>query len=196
MIAGTEGLTASLWQIELLPNCSLTPRSAVLFFASIATLSLTVALLCVALGYWPVLPFAGLELALLGWALHASLRRRHWAQVVTISELEVTIATNVRGHADVAPERVVFPRHWASVRLCGSVGWHPSRLLVESHGRSCEVGSFLTEEERRAVYRRLRLLVGRTNELPSLERSTTTAPETDWLAHQRRRTNHSGSSSS
>jgi uncharacterized membrane protein len=183
VIAGTEGLTASLRQIELLPNCSLTPRSATLFFMSIAALSLTIAVVCVLLGYWPVLPFAGLELGLLGWALQASLKRRQWTQVLTISEQEVTIATRVDGRIETGEHQVVFPRHWASVRLCGPRGWQPSRLLVESHGRSCEVGSFLTEEERRALYERLRVLVGRINELPSLSGQPLTGAETDPLAH-------------
>jgi hypothetical protein len=40
--------------------------------------------------------------------------------------------------------------------------------LIESHGRACEIGAFLTEEERRALGRRLIALVGRTNDLPAL----------------------------
>jgi hypothetical protein len=38
---------------------------------------------------------------------------------------------------------------------------HPSQLLIESHGRRCEIGRFLNEQERRSVAQRLqRMLSG------------------------------------
>lgn len=151
-------------RIELLPNCSLTVPGALLFFGSIALASLTFAAFFALNGYWPVLPWAGLELAVLGWALWASMRRRRWTQTITVTEREVEITTRGR-HGET---RIVFSRHWASVRLRAPQGWHPSRLLIESHGRACEVGSFLTEEERRALSRRLAELIGRPAESPEL----------------------------
>jgi uncharacterized membrane protein len=151
-------------RIELLPNCSLTVPGAIFFFATVALASLTFAMYFVLQGFWPVLPFAGAELALLGWALWASMRRRHWTQTITITEDDVEIVT--RGPE--GERRFVFSRHWASVRLRGPHGWHPSRLLVESHGRTCEVGGFLTEEERRALHARLAELIGRPAESPHL----------------------------
>lgn len=64
---------------------------------------------------------------------------------------------------------VVFPRHWAQVKLHVPVSrLHPSRLTIESHGRRCEVGNFLTEEERRGLARRLAHAIGRINESPAL----------------------------
>jgi uncharacterized membrane protein len=151
-------------RIELLPNCSLSPRSARLFFASVCLCSLTVALLFVARGFWPVLPFAGLELALLGWALAVSLGRRHCTQTVEIDEAHVTVITRQR-HDE---QKILFSRHWAKVTLRGPRGWQPGRLLIGSHGRTCEVGSFLTEEARRALGERLRVLIGRTSDSPPL----------------------------
>lgn len=151
-------------RIELLPNCSLSVRHAIVFFASIALASLTFASYFVVQGLWPVLPFAGLELAVLGWALWASLRRRHWTQTITVTDRDVEIVLRGREGED----RIVFSRHWASVKLRRPRGWHPSRLVVESHGRSCEVGGFLTEQERRALYARLGDLIGRPAESPPL----------------------------
>jgi uncharacterized membrane protein len=64
---------------------------------------------------------------------------------------------------------VVFPRHWAQVKLRRPASrLHPSRLTIESHGRQCELGSFLTEEERSGLARQLQRLIGRVNESPSL----------------------------
>jgi hypothetical protein len=45
---------------------------------------------------------------------------------------------------------------------------HPSRLTIESMGRVCEVGPFLTEEDKRGLARRLAVLIGRVSESPPL----------------------------
>ena len=142
-------------RIEITPNCSLSPRGARWFFASACAASLSIALPLSLIGYWPILPFAGLELAVLAWALHDSLRRGRWSQVVTITASHVRIGTRLDGN----PVEVEFPRPWARVTLCTSRSWHPSRLLIESSGRACEIGAFLTEEERRALHARLSVLV-------------------------------------
>jgi uncharacterized membrane protein len=100
----------------------------------------------------------------LGWALRGSLERRFWQQSVTLTQQEVVIDTRWRSHS----AHVVFPRHWAQVKLRRPAArLHPSRLVIESHGRQCELGSFLTEEERRGLALRLQRLVGRVNETPS-----------------------------
>ena len=151
--------------IQLAPNCSLKPRGAALFFGSTCCASLGIAGMMAARGLWPILPFAGLEMLVLGWALAASLRRRHYSQTITVTEERVIVDTRDRRLS----EQVVFPRHWARVKLLGAdTPLHPSRLTIESHGRSYEVGSFLTEEERRALSGRLQRSIGRVNESPSL----------------------------
>jgi uncharacterized membrane protein len=156
--------TAGLRRIDLLPTCALTPQAARAFFCSIAITSLMIAMPFVVSGYWPVLPFAGLELAVLGWALCVSLRRRHYTQTVEIADAEVTVTTrDRRGY-----QRMLFSRHWAKVTLRSPNGGRPGRLLIESHGRACEVGAFLTDDERRAVWQRLRPLIGRASESPPL----------------------------
>ena len=152
--------------IQLTPNCSLTPQGAALCFGAICLVSFSIAGTLALHGMWPVFPFAGLEMLVLGWALAASLRRRHYSQTIVVSDERVAVDTYYRKHY----EHVEFSRHWAQVRLRGAdTHLHPSRLTIESHGRSYEVGSFLTEEERRALAKRLMRLVGRVNESPSLE---------------------------
>lgn len=152
-------------RVEIAPNCSLSPSGGLLVFASLCFASLIVAVPLAIQGYWPILPFAGAELSLLGWALWSSLQRRHHGQTITVSEASVCIES--RHGARTA--QVVFPRHWARVKLRRPFSrLHPSRLTIESHGRQCEVGSFLTEEERRGLALRLERLIGRVNEAPAL----------------------------
>jgi uncharacterized membrane protein len=116
-------------------------------------------------GFWPVLPFAGLEMAFLGWALRVSMARRHHRQTITVTDSDVSVEVRDRQHS----VRHVFPRHWAQVKLRRPASrLHPSRLTIESHGRQCELGSFLTEAERRGLADQLQSLIGRVNESPSL----------------------------
>jgi uncharacterized membrane protein len=151
-------------RIEICPNCSLTLRGARAFFAAACVLPCGVAGVLAVKGFWPVLPFAGAEIALLGWALRVSLERRFHRQRITVTEQEVSVESCDRRRSS----RVVFPRHWAQVKLRRPAArLHPSRLTIESHGRQCELGSFLTEEERRGLALRLQRLIGRVNESPS-----------------------------
>ena len=157
--------TAVAQRIELAPNCSLSPQGARLFVGSLAAVTFGVAAFFAAHGFWPVLPFAGLEIGLLAWAVRSSMRRGAEREVIVVSEAEVVVERRAVGGS----RRTVFPRHWARVTLRGPLrAQHPSRLTIESHGRACEIGRFLTEEERLALATRLARLVGKTSESPAL----------------------------
>jgi uncharacterized membrane protein len=153
-------------RIELAPNCSLKPRGARLFFVFTCLFSLMFSLVFVVKGFWPVLPFWALEMLALGVALHLSMRRRKYTQTLLISDSAVSLVTRTR--SGVAKQE--FARHWAKVRLRSPlVRLWPSRLTIESSGRACEVGSFLTEEDRCRLAKRLGRLIGGVNESPPLE---------------------------
>jgi uncharacterized membrane protein len=150
-------------RIDICPNCSLSVRGAWRFFALALIVPCGVSAFLTLRGFWPVLPFFGLEFAVLAWALNSSLERRFHRQTITVTEADVRIESRVRARS----EQVVFPRHWAQVKLRRPAArLHPSRLTIESHGRQCELGSFLTEEERRGLALRLQRVIGRINESP------------------------------
>jgi uncharacterized membrane protein len=160
------GAHACEHRIELAPNCSLTPASARVFVTSVALLTFGAALVFALQGLWPVLPFAGLEVGAVWWAVRASLRSGRQREAIVISDEAIVVER--RGTA--CSTRLVFPRHWATVKLRDPLAaLHPSRLTIESHGRACEVGRFLTEDERHALAVRLRRLVGKPSESPALE---------------------------
>jgi len=152
-------------RIDIVPNCSLSTRGAFVFFGTVCLATFGIAGLMTFRGFWPILPFAGLEMLLLGWALRRSMERRHHHEIITICDDDVRIEQVDRAHY----VEVVFPRHWARVKLRRPHSrLHPSSLTIESHGRRCEVGSFLTEQERRGLAQRLTRLIGRINESPAL----------------------------
>jgi uncharacterized membrane protein len=151
--------------LELSPRCSLTPKTARIFIALVAVPTFAIATLFTAQGFWPVLPFAGLEIGLLIWAVRTAMRSGLERETITVSRDSVIIKHWDRRGVQSA----VFPRHWARVTLHAPLAaLHPSRLVLESRGRACEVGRFLTEDERRSLAVRLKQLVGTMNETPAL----------------------------
>lgn len=152
-------------RIELKPNCSLTLRTACYFLLATGGMTLAIAVILAFKGLWPILPFAGAEVALLVWATRHSMQRGQDYEVLEIGEREITIESVQKTSREIT----VFPRHWARVKLhAPHSGLHPGRLAIESHGRSREVGRFLTEDERRNLSVRLKQLIGNVNESPSL----------------------------
>ena len=150
---------------ELAPRCSLTPKTARIFIGLVAAPTFGIAFLFTFQGFWPVLPFAGLEIWLLTWAVRRSMRAGTERETITVTHDSVIVRHSDRQGVQSA----VFPRHWARVTLHAPLAaLHPHRLVLESRGRACEVGRFLTEDERRSLAVRLQQLVGNMNETPAL----------------------------
>lgn len=142
---------------ELRPNSSLTPRAAAWFYGSLVALLLGVAIGCTALGFWPVLPFAGLEAVVLLGAVRWVQRRAAAREYIRVDDVSVVVEKCLpgrrRNNASVA---FAFQRPWTRVELRrGQPAHWPSRLLFSSRGRSVEVGAFLTDGERRGLKNRL-----------------------------------------
>ncbi|MEJ2604057.1 MAG: DUF2244 domain-containing protein [Gammaproteobacteria bacterium] len=143
-------------RFELRPNCSLDSRTATLFFVSILTVSMTIAGGFAAMGFWPILPMAGLELAALGLALRISLRRGRDRDLIQVGPEEV-IVSRLRGR-ERRDER--FLRAWTRIRYAGGrSAAGPRRLEIGAHGQWCAVGEFLTDSERRGLGDRLKRLL-------------------------------------
>ena len=151
----------------LAPHCSLNIRGAFIFFAIVCAGTLGIALVATVLGYWPVLPFAGAEMALLAWALRSSMLRRFERETILITDTEVVVESRSALKGGENPRRFVFQRHWARVKIRRPNSARSS-LVIESHGRAREIGKFLTEEERRQLAAELRRLIGDMNQSPAL----------------------------
>ena len=151
--------------IELTPRCSLTPTGARLFVAVVSMPTFAIAAVYARQGMWPVLLFAALEIAALAWAVRASMRAGSVRETIEFDERSIAI----RRTGPAGEHFLVFPRHGSKVKLhAPSTALHPSRLVLESRGTACEVGRFLTEDERCSLAARLKQLVGNSNEPPAL----------------------------
>ena len=156
--SGAPARDSSTHHIVISPNCSLTPNTTLVFLGATGGATFLVAGVMASKGLWPILPFAGLEVALLIWATLHSIRRGRDREILEIDANTVSVEF-IRGpHRQIT----VFPRHWTKVKLRAPLhGLHPSRLTLESQGRTCEVGAFLTEDERSGLAGRLRQLIGK-----------------------------------
>jgi uncharacterized membrane protein len=151
--------------IQLSPNCSLTSKTARWFLVSVSLGPVLAGVFFSLLGFWLVLPFAGLEIAAVAVAVYCSMRRQHDCEIIVITEDEITLEARRRK----IQVKTVFSRHWTRVKLRSPLSsLHPSRLCLESRGRACELGRFLTETERCALAAQLQRLVGNMNESPAL----------------------------
>jgi uncharacterized membrane protein len=147
---------------ELRPNSSLTPRAAAWFYGSLVAVLLGIAIGCTALGFWPVLPFAGLEIAVLYWAVTWVQRRDAAREYIRVDEARVVVEKvlvdrSVFGQPGKPSQtEYEFPRRWTRIELkAGEPAHWPSRLLFRSRGQSVEIGAFLTDGERRGLKERL-----------------------------------------
>ena len=141
------------------PNASLSVRGAWLFMGLISFGTLAVATWCTAHGFWPVLPFAGLELAAVGWALSVSMRRSRYREVISFDDERVSIEFGLAGQGVSA--RIDLPRAWTRVWLekDGSRRNAPTRLLFGSSAQRVVVAGCLTDEEREVLLVRFKDLL-------------------------------------
>lgn len=132
----------------VMPNRAMPWRQQLIFFSIIAAFSLGIAVGFFMQGLTLILPFAGLELLALGTALYVSAWRGGRREVVKFDGDTVIVEVG----RDGPEQRFEFDRIWLRVVLQKSwSSWYPSRLLLRSHGRQIEIGSFLNEQERQAL---------------------------------------------
>ena len=131
-------------RIIIRPNRSLTWAQTKIVYLCIASYSLAIAMALAVMGFWPVLPFAGGEIAVLGIAFYVNALSGTSVQVVTVG------ADTVRIEKEKPGPRCEwrFHRAWARVDIDRSDGRRSSRLVVRSHGNEVVLGEFLTETER------------------------------------------------
>ncbi|HET9463384.1 MAG TPA: DUF2244 domain-containing protein [Thiobacillus sp.] len=138
------GESAGAFVFHSRPNHSLTRPQERLVFWSLAALCFAMALVFALMGYWPTLPFAGIEIVLLAWAFRALRGREGNFEALRI-EGDVVV---LEWHAGGVGERREMNRQWTRVACDCRAPGRNCRLSVSSHGRATEVGQYLSDEER------------------------------------------------
>ena len=127
-------------------NNSLSSSGRLLVFGFTFTVSLGIAaVFTVVFGAWPILPYAGIEMVVLFYALRYIDRHAGDYERVTIRGDQVTVEVRVGSEVN----RFEMNRYWAKVVCDGS------RLALRSHGREVELGRHVCVGERREMAREL-----------------------------------------
>lgn len=135
--------------IRVSPNRSLSTRECIAAFSIITCACLAVAGTFAWRGLWVPLPFAGAELLVLGCSLAWVTRQGRRRDMIDLSRDRVA----VRSGGARGDQRIDFHPLWMRVELRpGRYSGYPQRLLLASHGRELEVGNFLNDAERSALF--------------------------------------------
>jgi len=127
------------------------------FYASIVTLTLTLGMWFALNGFWPVLVFAVVEMLVLGPCQFLCWQQGHYGEVITVNGEHVLIDKRHGRHL----QHREFNRYWARLVVSEpATRLHPRRLFIRSHGKQCEIGSYLTEAERKQLELQLAELLG------------------------------------
>ena len=158
MVTTTRSESGEEHRYVLRPNQSLSWSAAKLCFGTIAGATLAIATTFAFVGLWPVLPFAGLELGILGYCFYRCAANAQNREVITVGPQVVKVEKG-KSRPD---DRWDLPRAWAVVAMeRHAIRGYPSRLFLRSHGRHVEFGRFLNEEERRELAVDLSRTLGR-----------------------------------
>jgi uncharacterized membrane protein len=133
------------------PNRSLSVRGSQALLLAIATVSAVIVGAFALIGAWPVIPFAGAELAMLWWALKRIEGHSNDFERITLKPGLLTVETRLGSRIDYRE----FPAYWTRLECLKD-----HRLLIRSHGKEIEIGSLLTEEQKMTLAKALKQELG------------------------------------
>ncbi|PJI91389.1 putative membrane protein [Yoonia maricola] len=138
------------WQLSLWPYRSLLRKDFVLFIGGTAALvSLPLLTLLGQAALWGILPFCGLMIAGVWYALHVSYRGGEVLEELTVDEARAHL-TRHNPKGDV--QEWEANRYWVTVHLHPKGGPVENYITLRGGDREVEIGAFLDVEERLALY--------------------------------------------
>lgn len=149
-----------LFDAELTPHRSLSPRGFLILMASVCAISFTGGLAFWLAGAWPVIGFLGADVLLIYLAFKINYRRGRLIERLHLTRDKLTVSRVWPGGRSASWE---FQPSWLQVicdtpeRSQGTVNAAADNpLILRSHGRNLAIGSFLTQQERAEVAAALR----------------------------------------
>ena len=126
------------------PNRSLSPRQQGLMFWSVAIPCLGIASIFAGLGYWLMLPFAGLEVGLLAWAFESLRTHDQDYESIAIQGDRLILEWREAGHT----RRRELNTHWTQAQCVCEKNNNNCRFCVSAHGEAIELGRYLNDQGR------------------------------------------------
>ncbi len=160
---------AALFDAELTPHRSLSPRGFLLLMLGVGAISFAAGLAFFLAGAWPVVGFLGADVLLIYLAFKANYRSGRMVERLHLTRDKLTVSKIWPSGREKSWE---FQPSWLQVVCDAPPGVRQSPdsppesvadcpLILRSHGRSLTVGSFLTRQERRELAEALRAALTR-----------------------------------
>jgi len=146
-----------LFDATLKPNPAMSAFALKLVIGVVAIFNLGFGLLFVLRGAWPVTPFMGADVLLLAWALRATEIAARASEQVRLTPATLLVS---RKPARGSPTDISLNPYWVRVEM-DDPPESRSKLLLWSHGKCVQIGSFLAPHDRLSLARALKAALGR-----------------------------------
>ena len=144
--------------IVLKPNNSATWSFNMKVLMSLGVLAFLISMGFMMQGLWMILPFSGLEIIALFFCLYVCARANIRTEVITFSNDKVIIEQG----RTFAEKSLEYPRSWAKIFVNTPANDdHPDKIVIRSHGKETELGSFLNREDKLALVKKLKKIINR-----------------------------------
>jgi len=128
----------------LRPHRSLGPQGFFVLMAALSAISFVAGMVFFAIGAWPVPGFLGLDVLLIYIAFRVNYRSARRYETVRLNRAGLTVeAVDPKGRST----SWTFDPYWVRISV-DELETGSNRLILSSHGRHLNVGSFLTPDER------------------------------------------------
>lgn len=154
-MSATGALEIGGARLLIRPNRSLPVAGMAALFVAFGIHATVVGVWFTLAGAWMVLPFAGIEIAIVGALCLWFYRHRDDCELVTIEADRVRVMRR-RGNATASYD---FPRYWVRVALDRRPGNGVGRLRIGSHGRHVTLGEEISDSDRAQLAQELKRLL-------------------------------------
>jgi len=146
----------SLFRITLTPNKSLSWKSNILFILAISVTCAVIGIAFYIAGAFLILPFAGLEIILVGTCVYLVVQRSYKQEIITLTPEKLKIEKGIS-----KPNQFwEYFRIWAFVVVeKPKHPWYPAHIVITSKGERVPIGDFLTEKEKLDLVDKLRNII-------------------------------------
>ena len=146
--------------ITMQPNHSLSWKALRYFLMFMLSVSFTIAFAFTAMGYWVVLPFTALEMAVLSYYLWLCLKRSSIQEVLSLTPETIKLEVGVK-----RPQQTYqWQRFFTKIKVQPALHpWYRKKVSLVHKGEEMEIGGFLSADEQKELLDFLRTLIRRAD---------------------------------
>lgn len=142
--------------IIVCPNLSANWRTTKWFILIVTVFTLMIGIGFAAAGLWMILPFAGIEVAVVVSVMYHVARQCYRQEVIHLKGDRVIVERGRRAPKQVWESEVFWTRLIVSNSLHT---WHPDKLILRSRDRELEIGGFLNEQDKKKLVAEMRTVL-------------------------------------